>query len=168
VKLRALAILILAVIGIVAGGLHYIEQRGMSYRPQIFSQAWHWIADHPWRGLGEGSHYTIEVDGQVWTHSHNAFTHTAIMAGLPAAALWIALWLIVGWRGLVFRHTTIGRCLLALWIFSSVAFQFDAPDLMQKPSVEWLMGWLPLAIGMGLAWRVQMMRRVGETAEAVA
>jgi O-antigen ligase len=168
VKLRALAILILAVIGIVAGGLHYIEQRGMSYRPQIFSQAWHWIADHPWRGLGEGSHYTIEVDGQVWTHSHNAFTHTAIMAGLPAAALWIALWLIVGWRGLVFRHTTIGRCLLALWIFSSVAFQFDAPDLMQKPSVEWLMGWLPLAIGMGLAWRVQMMRRIGETAEAVA
>jgi O-antigen ligase len=159
VRLRALVILALAVVGTVFGGWEYVQQRGMSYRPQIFQQAWGWIQKHPWRGLGEGSHYTIQVSDQVWTHSHNVFTHTAIMTGMPGVLLWIALWLIVGWRGWIFRHTTTGRCLLALWVFSTVAFQFDAPELMQKPSVEWLMGWLPLAISMGLAWRVSDSQR---------
>jgi len=45
---------------------------------------------------------------------------------------------------------------MALWIYATVAFQFDAPDLLQKPSVEWVLGWLPVAIGMGLAWRARL------------
>ncbi len=102
-----------------------------------------------------GSRYTIDIAGIEWTHSHNAFTHTAILLGIPAALLWVWLWLMVGWRSWTFRHTTTGRCLLALWIYATVAFQFDAPDLLQKPSVEWLLGWLPVAIGMGLAWRTR-------------
>ncbi|GFZ87085.1 hypothetical protein GCM10011408_02170 [Dyella caseinilytica] len=155
VKLRALAILGLAALAIGLGGWHYVEQRGMSYRPQIFERAWELIRAHPWHGLGMGSHYEIRVDDQIWTHSHNAFTHNAIMLGIPAAVLWVVMWLIVGWRGWLFRHVATGRCLLALWVFATVAFQFDAPELMQKPSVEWLMGWLPLAISMGLAWRVR-------------
>jgi O-antigen ligase len=155
VKLRALVILVAAALVTLFGGWEYVKQRGLSYRPQIFKQAWGWIEAHPWRGLGEGSHYTIQIGDLTWAHSHNVFTHTAIMVGIPGALLWIALWLIVGWRGWIFRHTTTGRCLLALWVFSTVAFQFDAPELMQKPSVEWLMGWLPLAISMGLAWRVR-------------
>jgi O-antigen ligase len=155
VKLRALAILGLAAVAIGLGGWHYVEQRGMSYRPQIFEQAWALMKQHPWQGLGMGSHYEIHIGDQVWTHSHNAFTHNGIMLGIPAALLWIVLWLRVGWRGWLFRHVATGRCLLALWVFSTVAFQFDAPELLQKPSVEWLMGWLPLAIGMGLLWRLQ-------------
>jgi O-antigen ligase len=167
VKLRAFAILGVALLAIGLGGWHYVEQRGMSYRPQIFEQAWGLIKAHPWRGLGTGSHYEIRVGDQIWTHSHNAFTHNAIMLGLPAALLWVVMWLIVGWRGWMFRHIATGRCLLALWVFSTVAFQFDAPELMQKPSVEWLMGWLPLAISMGLAWRVQdSQQRRGNEVEA--
>jgi hypothetical protein len=30
---------------------------------------------------------------------------------------------------------------------------------MQKPSVEWFLGWLPLAMSMGLAWRVRDAQR---------
>ncbi|MBE1162313.1 O-antigen ligase family protein [Dyella acidiphila] len=158
VKLRALVILAIAALAIGLGGWHYVEQRGMSYRPQIFQQAWDLIRAHPWHGLGMGSHYEIQIGDLNWSHSHNAFTHNAIMLGLPGGLLWVAMWLIVGWRGWLFRHIGTGRCLLALWVFSTVAFQFDAPELMQKPSVEWLMGWLPLAISMGLAWRVQNIR----------
>lgn len=155
VKLRALVILALAAIAVAFGGWQYVKERGMSYRPQIFRQAFGWIEQHPWRGLGEGSHYTIQVADQVWTHSHNVFTHTAIMVGIPGALVFVALWLIVGWRAWLFRHVSTGRCLLALWIFATVAFQFDAPELMQKPSVEWFLGWLPVAMSMGLAWRVR-------------
>lgn len=155
VKLRAFAIIGVAAVAIGLGGWHYVEQRGMSYRPQILEHAWALIQMHPWRGLGMGSHYEIQIGDLNWTHSHNPFTHNAIMLGIPAALLWVVMWLIVGWRGWLFRHIGTGRCLLALWVFSTVAFQFDAPELMQKPSVEWLMGWLPLAISLGLAWRLQ-------------
>jgi hypothetical protein len=113
-----------------------------------------------------GSRYTIQVGDQVWQHSHNIFSHTAIMLGLPAMLLWLAIWLIVGWRGWQFRHLAMGRCLLALWIYASVAWQFDAPELMQKPDVEWLLGWLPLSISMGLAWRMSDMADRPSAAES--
>ncbi|HTV86172.1 MAG TPA: O-antigen ligase family protein [Dyella sp.] len=163
VRLRALAILVVSGLAVAFGGWRYVAERGMSYRAQILEQAWGWIKMHPWRGLGEGSHYTIQVADQTWTHSHNAFTHNAIMLGIPGALVWVALWLIVGWRGWLFRHISAGRCLLALWVFATVAFQFDAPELMQKPSVEWFLGWLPVAMSMGLAWRVQDSRRTRGT-----
>ncbi len=154
-KQRILALLGVAALAIALGGWRYMEQRGLSYRPQIFVEAAHLIWLHPWTGLGMGSRYTIDIAGIEWTHSHNALTHTAILLGIPAALLWVWLWLMVGWRSWTFRHMTTGRCLFALWIYATVAFQFDAPDLLQKPSVEWLLGWLPVAIGMGLAWRAR-------------
>ncbi|WP_158543255.1 O-antigen ligase family protein [Dyella psychrodurans] len=159
VKLRAFAILVVSVAAVAFGGWRYVEERGMSYRPQIFEQAKAWIRAHPWRGLGEGSHYTIQVADQTWTHSHNVFTHTAIMVGIPGMLVWVALWIVVGWRGWLFRHLTTGRCLLALWVFATVAFQFDAPELMQKPSVEWFLGWLPVAMSMGLSWSIRDSQR---------
>jgi O-antigen ligase len=136
-----------------------MEERGFSYRPQIFEQACQLIRAHPLLGLGMGSEYEIHVDDQVWEHSHNIFTHLAITLGLPGAALWLATWLAVGWRAWRYRHVAIGRSLLALWLYASVAWQFDAPFLMQKPDVEWLLGWLPLAVSLGLAWRVRDAKR---------
>lgn len=156
---RILILLGAATLAIALGGWHYVEQRGLSYRPQIFVQAAHLILAHPWVGLGMGSRYSIYIDGIEWAHSHNAFTHTAIMLGIPAALLWVWLWLIVGWRSWIFRGEATGRCLMALWIYATVAFQFDAPDLLQKPSVEWVLGWLPVAIGMGLVWRARLEKR---------
>jgi hypothetical protein len=157
-----LMLLGLATLATALGGWHSVEQRGLSYRPQIFMQSAHLILLHPWAGLGMGSRYTIHIADLMWTHSHNAFTHTAIILGIPAALLWLWLWSIVGWRSWMFRHVTTGRCLLALWIYATVAFQFDAPDLLQRPSVEWLLGWLPLAIGMGLGWRARSENTVSE------
>jgi O-antigen ligase len=154
IKWRAMVALIGTVVALALGGWHYVEERGMSYRPQILHQAWDLIEAHPWGGLGMGSRYTIQLGDQVWLHSHNVFSHLAIILGVPGLLVWSALWLVVGWRGWRFRHIATGRCLLALWVYASVAFQFDAPDVLEKPSVEWLLGWLPIAISMGLAWRM--------------
>jgi O-antigen ligase len=153
IRLRALTVLVLAALIIGLGGWHYLMQRGFSYRPQIFDQAWRLIEAHPWHGLGMGSEYTIRVDDQAWAHSHNVLTHTAIILGIPGLLLLAVLWLVVGWRAWRFRASTAGGCLLALWVYASIALQFDTPDLLQKPGVEWLLGWLPVAMGMGLAWR---------------
>lgn len=155
IRRRAGVILALAVVIIVLGGWQYMEERGLSYRPQILEQAFALFRQHPWIGLGMGSRYTIQVGDQTWKHSHNVFSHLAILLGLPGLLLWVALWLVVGWRAWRYRHVAIGRALLALWGYSTVAWQFDAPQLLRRPDVEWLLGWLPLAMSMGLAWRIR-------------
>lgn len=155
IRRRAAVLLATAAVIIALGGWQYMEERGLSYRPQIFEQAMGLFLKHPLLGLGMGSHYTIQVGDQVWEHSHNVFSHLAIVLGLPGLLLWCALWLIVGWRAWRYRHVALGRALLALWIYASVAWQFDAPQMLRRPDVEWLLGWLPLAMSVGLAWRIR-------------
>ncbi len=130
--------------------------RGLSYRPAIYAQAMEMIARHPWVGLGLGSNYTITVGTQSWTHSHSLFTNVAIEMGLPALAMWLALWcwaVMQGWRQ---RETRLGRVLLVLWIFATVALLVDGPMLLHTPRAEWLLTWLPLAIALQLSARRAM------------
>jgi O-antigen ligase len=130
---------------------HELLQRGLSYRPQILYQALEMIERHPWGGLGLGSKYTITVGARSWTHSHNLFTNVAIEAGLPALILWLGLWLWAGWQGWRARRTETGRVLLTMWVFSTVALQFDGPSLLLSPRAEWLLTWLPVAVAVVLA-----------------
>gem|GEM_PF-38937 len=152
---RAAVMLVVAAVIIALGGWQYMEERGMSYRPQILAQAMGLFLQHPILGLGMGSRYTIHVGDQEWEHSHNVFSHLAIVLGLPGLLLWVALWLVVGWRAWRYRHVALGRALLAMWVYASVAWQFDAPQMLRRPDVEWLLGWLPLAMSIGLAWRIR-------------
>jgi O-antigen ligase len=133
---------------------HELLQRGLSYRPQILVHALEKIAAHPWGGLGLGSRYTITVGTNSWTHSHNLFTNVAIEIGLPGLALWLGLWLWTGWQGWRARHHETGRVLLAIWVFSTVALQFDGPSLLLSPRSEWLLTWLPFALAILIyRWR---------------
>lgn len=125
--------------------------RGLSYRPAIYAQAVDMIARHPWMGLGLGSDYTISVGTQSWTHSHSLFTNVAIEMGLPALILWLALWCWALWQGWRQRRQPLGRVLLVLWIFATVALLVDGPMLLHTPRAEWLLTWLPLAIALQLA-----------------
>jgi len=155
IRRRAAAMLGVAAVIIALGGWQYMKERGLSYRPEILQQSLAMIGKHPWLGLGMGSHYDIVGEGQTWEHSHNILSHLAILLGVPAMLLWSVLWLVVGWRAWRYRHVMLGRIMLALWIYASVAWQFDAPQLLRRPDVEWLLGWLPVAMSVGLSWRIR-------------
>ena len=127
-----------------------LTHRGLSYRPQIFRQALAYIAAHPWGGLGLGSDYRVQAGQQVLTHSHNLFTNVGIEVGLPGLALWLALWAWMGWQGWRHRGRPLGRILLSVWIFASVALQVDGPSFLQSPRPEWLVTWMPLALALQL------------------
>jgi len=144
-----------AAVIIALGGWQYMKDRGLSYRPEILQQSLVLIGQHPWLGLGMGSHYDIVGQGQTWEHSHNILSHLAILLGVPGMLLWALLWLVMGWRAWRYRHVMLGRVMLALWIYASVAWQFDAPQLLRRPDVEWLLGWLPLALSLGLSWSIR-------------
>nr|WP_249746195.1 O-antigen ligase family protein [Pseudomonas entomophila] len=125
-----------------------IMQRGASYRPEIFQASLQMIGEHPWTGLGLGANYRIEAAGLQFDHTHNMFTHIAVELGLPGMLLWIAVWLFTLGEIIRARSTPFGKVLLSLWVFSTLAMQFDAASLTGTPRAEWFISWLPVGLAM--------------------
>jgi O-antigen ligase len=99
-----------------------------------------------------GSFYTVTALGVKFDHSHNMFTHIAIELGIPGLLLWMAVWFCVLreiWR---VRSSTYGKGLMGLWLFSTLAMQFDAASLTDTPRAEWFISWLPVGLSMALVW----------------
>ncbi|WP_266159496.1 O-antigen ligase family protein [Dyella silvatica] len=130
-----------------------LTERGWSLRPEIFMQAKHLFLKHPWNGLGQGSEFQLQAGGETLIHAHNMFSQLAIELGLPGLLLWTGIWLALGWRGWCYRHETLGRIVLGLWVFATIMVQFDLPHLLSSPRPGWLITWLPLALSMSLGRR---------------
>jgi O-antigen ligase len=143
--LNAGLICLLGMLGAVAS-LHALLERGWSLRPQIFAQSMDLFMQHPLRGLGQGSAFELRAGNEVLDHAHNMFAQLAIELGLPALLLWTGIWLALGWRAWRHRHETLGLLVLGLWVFATVAVQFDLPHLLDSPRPGWLITWLPLAL----------------------
>lgn len=161
---RALAVAVLVLVaGLVALArpLPVLLARGMSYRPQILAKALHMIAAHLWLGLGQGTPFVIHVGNQNLTHSHNVLTQAAIQLGLPGLLLMMAMWALTGWSGWRHRGEPLGRVVLGLWVYASVALQFDMPQLLDSPRPGWLLIWLPFALALGLEARSRAVRQAG-------
>jgi O-antigen ligase len=138
-------ICVLGGLGVVAH-LHALLERGWSLRPQIFAQSLNLIAQHPLRGLGQGSPFELNVGTEVLDHAHNMFTQLGIELGLPGLLLWTGIWLALGWRAWRHRDRILGQVVLGLWVFGTVAVQFDLPRLLDSPRPGWLITWLPLVL----------------------
>lgn len=148
----ALAALLLALAGMLWQWA-LLTERGTSLRPELFMQSLQLIARHPLLGQGQGVPFNLVVYGQPYTHTHNVLTQMAVELGLPGLGLLLALWVLVGWQGWRHRQAMQGRLVLALWVYASVALQFDMPQLLDSPRPGWLLVWLPFALSLGLAWR---------------
>ncbi|MFJ4382808.1 O-antigen ligase family protein [Pseudomonas sp. NPDC089408] len=147
-----------SLLAVIATGLAFfamynvIAQRGSSFRPEIFGAVINMISQHPWTGLGMGSPYVVQAAGLQFDHSHNMFTHVALEVGLPGMLLWVAVWLYTLAEIVRARGTLFGKILLGLWVYSTLAMQFDAASLTGTPRAEWFISWLPVGLAMMLPW----------------
>ena len=126
--------------------------RGASFRPEILVASLNMIADHPWRGLGLGGDYKVFAAGMYFDHAHNLFSHVAIELGLPGLLLWCAVWFGVlreAWKA---RGSLYGQGIIGIWLFSTLAMQFDAASLTGTPRAEWFISWLPIGLASVLVW----------------
>ncbi|RKS21368.1 O-antigen ligase [Pseudomonas sp. WPR_5_2] len=129
-----------------------VMARGVSYRPQILMASLQMIAEHPWRGLGLGSDYRVFASDQYFDHAHNLFTHVAIGLGLPGLLLWCTVWLAVLREAWKVRETFYARGVIGVWLFSTLAMQFDAASMAGSPRPEWFVSWLPIGLASVLVW----------------
>ncbi|GLQ93404.1 O-antigen ligase family protein [Dyella acidisoli] len=143
--LYAGAICLLGALG-VGLGYEVLMERGWSLRPQIFAKSLELFLQHPLLGLGQGTSFAIQAGDETLDHAHNMFAQLAIEMGLPAVLLWAGIWLVLGWRAWRARYETLGLAVFGLWVFGTVAVEFDLPHLLDSPRPGWLITWLPLAL----------------------
>ncbi|EJN37642.1 lipid A core-O-antigen ligase-like enyme [Pseudomonas sp. GM84] len=149
---------LIAIAAMLASGLAFymlyedLTARGSSFRPEIFGSVLQMIGEHPWTGLGLGAEYKVSAAGMLFDHSHNMFTHVAMELGLPGMLLWITVWLFTLGEIVRARDTVLGKILLALWVYSTMAMQFDAASLTGTPRAEWFVSWLTVGLAMLLPW----------------
>lgn len=129
-------------------------QRGLSYRPVLWEGGFQLVVDNWLFGLGFNK-YEIMVPslGVGFKHPHNLFLDIGVRLGVPGLFLFCLLWAATAWRAWSNRDKSLGRALLALWVFSSVALLTDGIGLWLKPNADWLITWLPIALAMVLASR---------------
>ncbi|WP_051424501.1 O-antigen ligase [Pseudomonas sp. URMO17WK12:I4] len=130
----------------------FLAQRGLSYRPELFQKGLAIFTENWTLGIGFGE-YGITVDAleRTFKHPHNLYLDTGIRWGAVGLALFFMLWACVGWRAWHNRRRDLGLALLGLWTFSSVSLLTDGIGLWFKPNADWLVTWLPVAIGLVLA-----------------
>lgn len=155
-RLGVLAAITVILLGVLAALLipEVLMQRGLSYRPELLAGGLHHLLENWTLGFGFNT-YEILVPsiGQVFKHPHNMYLDLAIRLGVPGLLLFALLWGRVAWRAWQNRAEPLGRALLALWVFSSIALLTDGIGLWLKPNADWMITWLPVALSMVLAAR---------------
>ncbi|MFP3515916.1 O-antigen ligase family protein [Pseudomonas sp. SIMBA_077] len=150
---------LISVAGLIVAGIVFwsmqaqMLSRGSSYRPELFMSSLEMIKAHPWLGLGLEARFGVSALGIEFDHSHNLFTSVGISLGLPGLLLWSIAWfsvLVYGWRA---RASLLGQAVVGMWVFSTMAMQFDAASLLDTPRAEWFITWLPIALATLLSFK---------------
>ena len=147
---RALGVLALAAAAVFAIFEPSIFLRGDSERSILIRGAIDLIQQRPWLGIGLSSDYEVSAGGQVFGHCHNMILDTAVQYGLPFTVLWIWLWCWLGLRAWRHRAETLGMTILMVWVFATVAQQFDVFTVFGRARAMWMVVWMPFVLSLCL------------------
>ncbi|SDG79620.1 O-antigen ligase [Pseudomonas abietaniphila] len=147
---RALGVLALLAAAVFAIFEPSIFQRGDSERSILMRGAIDLIQQRPWLGIGLSSDYEVSAGGQVFGHCHNMILDTAVQYGLPFTVLWIWLWCWLGLRAWRHRAETLGMTILMVWVFATVAQQFDVFTVFGRARAMWMVVWMPFVLSLCL------------------
>lgn len=125
-------------------------QRGDANRVVLIHGALDLIHQRPWLGIGLSSDYEIPANGEVFSHCHNLILDTAVQYGIPFTLLWTWLWLWLGHRAWRHRTESLGMAILMIWVFATVAVQFDVFTVFGRARAMWMVVWMPFVLSLCL------------------
>lgn len=125
--------------------------RGDAQRFDLLRNAWPQIQEHLWTGVGLGADYLVSSGKSTYRNgAHNFLIHTALQFGIPALMAFLLLWGMIGLHAWRCRARALGLSVMLLWVFSSVAMQFDVFSLWERTRAMWLMPWVVILLGLSL------------------
>ncbi|WP_434456992.1 O-antigen ligase family protein [Stutzerimonas urumqiensis] len=148
---RAFYLLAAVIIAVISGLVLIPEvlfQRGLSFRPQIWSDAIRQAADHLWIGHGYGSEFSFNIAeiGHTLTDPHNVELAVLLELGIVGLTLWLVMYLLAFLRCLTQKHHASLQLASALTVFGLAAGLTEGSNFLSRPNENWFLIWIPLSL----------------------
>ena len=150
---RQRAIHLIAILPLAAGAAYLfapdlILQRGMSFRPELWSDAWHQARQHLWLGAGYNSKFEFDIPGvgHLLYDPHNVELAVLLELGLVGLGLWTIMYIFALHRCLRLRALPQIQIASALLIYGLCAGLTEGGNYLSRPNESWFLIWIPLAL----------------------
>lgn len=123
-------------------------QRGLSFRPQLWSEAIRQASEHLWIGHGFDSKFVFNIEGLGWTLSdpHNVELAVLLELGLVGLSLWLLMYGLILLRCLQQRHQGKFQLASALVVYGLSAGLSEGSNFFSRPNENWFLIWIPLSL----------------------
>lgn len=149
-KRAIVAAIVLASAGAIAYALlpELLTNRGLSYRPEIWSEAWRQILRAPMLGHGYDATLEIFVEGipYAFLEPHNMVLAVLYFGGFAGLALWTWLYgstLVACWRQ---RADSLVFICSAPLVYGLAASMTEGGSFLPRPKEHWFLIWIPFAL----------------------
>ena len=139
----SLALIAAGAIAIIA--MPGMQERGLSYRPEIWMEALRQAANHPWMGLGYNSSYVFNLTHQ-WYDPHNVELAVLLELGAIGLALWLLMHAVALWRSWQCRQDSRFVIASALLVHGMACGLTEGSNFLSRPNENWFLIWIPLAL----------------------
>lgn len=139
---------IIGFVGLILIDPSLVTQRGASFRPAIWADAWRQIQQDFWLGHGFDAAMRIDLPevGHMLADPHNLSLGVMYQTGLTGLALWVVLYLtalVQGWR---LRREPAVLITGTLVVFGLAAGMTEGSSFLSRPKEHWFLVWIPLAL----------------------
>ncbi|MFG3453711.1 O-antigen ligase family protein [Stutzerimonas stutzeri] len=148
---RALYLVAAVIITVISGVVLMPEillQRGLSFRPELWSDAIRQAVDHLWIGHGYGSEFGFNIAelGFTLTDPHNVQLAVLLELGIVGLALWLLMYLLAFLRCLSQQHHSGLQLASALAVYGLAAGLTEGSNFLSRPNENWFLIWIPLSL----------------------
>ncbi len=141
--LHALILLLLCLVGFVFTRADLLE-RGLSYRPEIWTNALMMLPENLWVGIGMGVNLNIPYgENLLAPHAHNQWLDLLIRSGIPGLLFFILITVFILWRSIAPQPRE--QVFVAPLLFFLLCVVTDVHKLVNSPAASYLIFWAPLA-----------------------
>ena len=148
---RALYLVAVVIITVIAGIAlipDILLQRGLSFRPELWSDAIRQASDHLWIGHGYGAEFGFDIAGLGFTLTdpHNVQLAVLLELGIVGLALWLLMYLLAFLRCLSQQHHGSLQLASALAVYGLAAGLTEGSNFLSRPNENWFLIWIPLSL----------------------
>lgn len=141
-----------------------VTSRGLSYRPEIWHQAWLQIQEHLWLGHGYGHPMVFWVEGisYAFADPHNMELAVLFSGGIVGLLLWLAIYitaLLFAWRN---RHDRLVLLASSALVFGFAAGLTEGNSFLSRPKEHWFLIWIPFSL-LAAVWAAQRAKHHAQT-----
>ena len=126
-----------------------LSERGLSLRPQVWSEVIKQWQLYPWFGAGYNASLNIKLNfiDHDFFDTHNIELAALYYGGIVGILLFCVVHAVAFFQAFCLRKSSSGAVLAgALMIYGMITLQFDGGSIIGRPNEFWLLLWFPIAL----------------------